>query len=502
VTGSLAGALLPRRGRGVRGPASAGGAAHASAVGASAPLDTNYEIASRESLVYVVPALAEAVQKVGNSGPSLAELRPYEIKAREADELARVRRLKRWAMLSAVRELLPHERVSDCCRRPVVRPGEKLPDAVEVYRSVELRDARFHRLAVCGDVWRCPVCAPYVAAERAVELRRVGREHLDAGGGALMVALTFRHHAGHDLVDILTRFAAAREDLYRQRAFRALLASVGYVGDVRALEVTYGENGWHPHTHDLFFIESPLPSEGEEIERVLEMGGESLSIRTRQPSPLLQFGQDFFRMWRKAARKHGLDALRDGFHVRATLQDATEDEWDALTGYMQDRHEVEFGGNWDAAREMTGAVSKLGRKGGRTPMQLLADFALDGDVKAGSLFQVYARAFKGRRQLSWSSSLKKLYPSTEPTKSDQQAAEHIPAEYVHWASITWESWKKVLRAGGRVRGELLDLAARNDRAGMLALIQSCEDGTLKQIVSIRRQLLNRRVNNENNDVGS
>lgn len=153
-----------------------------------------------------------------------------------------------------------------------------------------------------------------------------------------------------------------------------------------------------------------MPSEGEEVERVLEIGGEALTVRARNPSPLQVFARDFFKMWRKAARKHGLEALRDGFHVRATLQDTTEDEWDALTGYMQDRHEVDFGGDWDAAREMTGAASKLGRKGGRTPMQLLADFALDGDAEAGRLFQVYAAAFKGRRQLSWSSSLKKLYP--------------------------------------------------------------------------------------------
>jgi hypothetical protein len=454
-------------------------------------LDTNYEITSRESVVYAIPARAEAVQKVGNFGPSLAELRPYEVKAREADELARVRRFKRWAMLSAVRELLPHERVSDCCRRPAVRPGEKLPETVEIHRSAELRDARFHRLAVCGDVWRCPVCAPYVAAQRAEELRRVGREHLDTGGGALLVALTFRHHAGDDLADILARFAAAREDLYRQRAFRALLASVGYVGDVRALEVTHGANGWHPHTHDLLFIKSPLPSEGEEVERVLEIGGEALTVRARDLSPLQVFARDFFKMWRKAARKQGLKALRDGFHVRATLQDATEDEWDALTGYMQDRHEVDFGGNWDAAREMTGAASKLGRKGGRTPMQLLADFALDGDAEAGRLFEVYAAAFKSRRQLSWSSSLKKLYPPAEPVKTDQEAAEHIPAEYIRWASIAWSTWKKVLRAGGRVRGELLDLAARDDRPAMLALLRACEDGTFREVVSFRRLIRNR-----------
>lgn len=468
----------------------------------TAGLDTNYEITSRESGFLPVPHGVNPVQKLGDFGPSVGELRPYEIKARGELEAARVSRLKRWAMLSAVRELLLNERVAGCCRRPMIRPGEKSPESVEIYRSSELRDARFHRLAVCGDVWRCPVCAPYIAAERAKELRRVGREHLDSGGGALLVTLTFRHHVGDDLVDLLSRFAAAREDLYRQRAFRDLLASVGYVGDVRTLEVTHGKNGWHPHTHDLLLIESPLPSEGEEIERILEIGGESLTVRARRPSPLLQFGQDLFRLWRKAARKQGLEVVRDGFKVRATLQDTTEDEWDALTGYMQDRHEVDFGGNWDAAREMTGAASKLGRKGGRTPMQLLADFALDGDIEAGQLFQVYAAAFKGRRQLSWSSSLKKKYPPVEPEKSDVEAAEHVPAEYVRWASISWSTWKKVLRAGGRVRGELLDLAARDDRPGLAALLHQCETGTLKEKTSFRGLYLKRGVENGNNSLGN
>jgi hypothetical protein len=390
-------------------------------------------------------------------------------------------------MLSAVRELLPDERVCDCCRRPAVRPGEKLPEAVEIYRSAELRDARFHHLAVCGDVWRCPVCGPYIAAARSKELRRVGREHMEAGGGALLVTLTFQHGAGDALADILVRFAAAREDLHRQRAFRELLKSVGYVGDVRTLEVTHGANGWHPHTHDLLFTEAPFPAEGEEVERVLEIGGQSLTIRARKPSPFRQFGQDLFEMWRKIAKKHGLKVMRDGFHVRATMEKTTEEEWDTLTGYMQDRHEVDFGGGWDAAREMTGAALKLGRKGGRTPMQLLADFAVDGDTEAGKLFQEYAACFKGRRQLSWSSSLKKLYPPTEPEKSDVEAAGEVAAEYVSWVAIPWETWKFVLRAGGRTRGELVDAAARDDRAELEALIRACVDGTRREPISFVRR---------------
>jgi hypothetical protein len=162
---------------------------------------------------------------------------------------------------------------------------------------------------------------------------------------------------------------------------------------------------------------------------------------------------------------------------------------DALTGYMQDRHEVDFNGEWDAAREMTGAASKMARRGGRTPMQLLADFAVDGDSQAGWLFQEYAGAFKGRRQLSWSSSLKKKYPVPQE-KTDQEAAEYVPAEWMSWASISWATWKRVLRSGGRVRGDLLDLAGRDDRPGFLALLRSCEDGILKETVSLRRLFRN------------
>lgn len=456
-------------------------------------LDTNYEITSRKTALQPVSHGVNPVQKVGDFGPSRGELEAFERKAREVQEQARVNRFKRWAMLSAVRELLPGERVCECCRRPAVRPGETLPGSVEIHRSAETRDARFHRLAVCGDVWRCPVCAPYVAAERSKELRRVGQEHMAAGGGALLVTLTFRHThengLSRDLANALERFAAAREDLYRHRAFRALLKSVGYVGDVRTLEVTHGSNGWHPHTHDLLFIEQPLPLAGEEVERLVEIGGQALNIRVRQPSPLVQFGQDFFKLWRKIARKHGLEVVRDAFRVQATLSTATEEDWDSLTGYIQDRHVIDFSGGWDAAREMTGAASKLGRKGGRTPFQLLADFALDGDSEAGRLFQEYAAAFKGRRQLSWSSSLKKKYPAPEPEKTDVEAAEYVPAEYVKWAEIPWGQWKLVLRAGGRVRGELLDLAARDDRAGVAALVAACVDGTLKESVTFRHLLL-------------
>jgi hypothetical protein len=422
-------------------------------------------------------------------GLTLEELRPYQVKALEADALASVRRVQRWAMLSAVREVLQKERVAKCCTRPSVRPGEKLSGGVDIVRSAELRDARYSNLAVCGDVWRCPVCAPYIAAQRGAQLRRMGKAHLEGGGGALLVTLTFRHQKGDDLPVILEQFAQARQDLYRQRAFRALLASVGYVGDVRTLEVTHGEHGWHPHTHDLFMISAPMPGQGAETEKVVEMGGELVTLRVRNPSPVAVFGQAFYKMWKKVAKKHGLDVLKTGFHVRATLETAEEDDFDKLTGYMQDRHEINFGEGWDAAREMTGAATKIARKGGSTPMQLLADYALDGDAQAGKLFRIYADAFKGRRQLSWSSSLKDLYGDLQEETTDQEAAEKITADFAVWASIPWPTWKRVLRAGGRVRGQLLDLAAQDDRAGVFDLLEQCTRGEVIHSVTFRGLVL-------------
>ena len=77
---------------------------------------------------------------------------------------------------------------------------------------------------------------------------------------------------------------------------------------------------------------------------------------------------------------------------------------------------------WGAAEELTLTAKKEARsKTGRSPFQLLADYAERDDKQAGALFAEYAQVFKGLRQLVWSDGLKKL--AGVDAMSDEEVAE-------------------------------------------------------------------------------
>ena len=84
--------------------------------------------------------------------------------------------------------------------------------------------------------------------------------------------------------------------------------------------------------------------------------------------------------WLASLRAEGLDGSGAAFQV----QGAT-----AAGNYV---------GKWGAAEELALSGKKSGRAG-RSPFQLLADYADQNDARAGALFAEFAGVFKGRRQL-------------------------------------------------------------------------------------------------------
>ena len=57
------------------------------------------------------------------------------------------------------------------------------------------------------------------------------------------------------MADLLDKMTAAQTKLWKDKAGKRLIETYGIVGRIRAFEVTYGENGFHPHFHILLFTE-------------------------------------------------------------------------------------------------------------------------------------------------------------------------------------------------------------------------------------------------------
>lgn len=312
-------------------------------------------------------------------------------------------------------------RVTGCVRR-------KIGAEVGVMYSAKAKRAHFGGLMVCGSVWTCPPCAAKVSERRKLEVVQATDMHKAAGGGLYMVTCTTSHKRSDDLADWLARFSDARERMRRQRGYRELLATLGYVGSVRALEVTYGDaNGWHPHEHGLWLVAKPLT--------------------TRQ---LAFMRSKLFELWRDACAAAGLPLPNRKAGVNVVLAESAAE------------YVAKFGREprWGVGSEMAKQHTKAGRVARMTPFDLLRryhDGSDDGSHKRfGALFVVFAKAFFGKRQIVWSRGLKEAFGIVQA--SDEEIAVEEADDAVELVRITSMQWRCVLHQRSDVRQIILERA--------------------------------------------
>jgi hypothetical protein len=123
---------------------------------------------------------------------------------------------------------------------------------------------------------------------------------------------------------------------------------------------------------------------------------------------------------------------------------------------------------------MTKANQKRANNKGMTPWGFLRS-VVDGDnpdyppERAEGLFRIYAKAFKGKRQLHWSVGLRALLTMTNEL-SDQELVEKPEDERAHLlASITVEQWKSIRKA--KQEANLL-LVAETNPSGVTLFIRN------------------------------
>ena len=317
-------------------------------------------------------------------------------------------RCERFALQSAARRILPKSRTAKC-----LRFVQKHRAGVEVWRSKEHQTAHFGGLQTCGSVWACPVCAAKISERRRLELLGAMEAHQSAGGGVLLLTLTNPHKLGDRLGEILSKQQKAMSRFTGDYSAKALRASIGCIGTVRAWEVTHGANGWHPHFHLLLFVRSGLDL-GEVAARA-------------------------YAVWANSCRLAGLPIPSREHGVRV-------DDGRKAAEYVSK-------GLWGLDREMTKGHMKKARAGS-SPFDLLRAVLEDGDRQAAARFQEFAEAFKGKRQLVWSQGLKALFAVDDLTDEQVSAVQDDSAAFL--GEITLEQWRAVLRLD--LRGEVLELA--------------------------------------------
>ena len=374
-------------------------------------------------------ALAASIDSVSQPGPCRSggphapearEARPARGGAldREGSNLSPIEkriaaRKKRQAMRSTAAKLLPEHSVRFCAKH--AGHGATLNGEKAVMVSKRQHGATFGNVMTCGSVWHCPVCAEKISHKRRELLSACIAEHRNVGGNVVMLTLTQGHRGfecpKHMAESMVQRFGR----VVSGKAWQNMKEHQHVLGFVRALEVTHGGRGWHPHLHVLVFFT-----------------GEAGSAH------LCYFLNWIVERWCRFTEK-------DGFKVNDTAQHyrMANDAGEA----------AEYVTKWGAEWEMTSGHIKSG-KGGRTPFQILADATASNDQNDERLFVQYANAFKGRRQLQWSPILKKTYP--DAFRNDNDLLDDEDVEDV--AVITENAYQEIQKRG--LGEEALQAASR------------------------------------------
>jgi len=323
--------------------------------------------------------------------------------------------------------------------------------------------ARVSGIQRCGSPWSCPVCAPVVRERKAQEIEaglvpflgldrsftgRNAPQSLaeDPRGSALWVTLTARHFRRDSLASRLDVMSRAMGLCLNGEPWKRRAARLSYAGLIRALEVTYGRNGWHPHVHAVLLFDREL-SAGE----------------------LAEFEDWLYRRWSGVLAKRRLGSItkRNGVDVRRVV--AAE----GLSAYMA---KVEDG--WGVGLELARADLKAGRRSGSIkPVQLLANFAETGDADQLALWLEYEAATFGKRAIVWSRGLRgRLGLDAEASDVELAASEGDgPGEVLLTVLVAHAVWNRHVKAG--TTGDLLTRIEGMASGGLRGVHQWPEEGS-------------------------
>lgn len=327
----------------------------------------------------------------------------------------RVRVLSRYRLQRLARWLLPRERVASCVWS--LLPGRT---GVDVLHLPETQSARYKGVMYCGSVWQCPICAATIARHRRSEIAAAVDAWQSRGGVVSLMTLTVRHSVDDRLSDLLRVLSDAWRSATQRRQWKLFRDRVGCLGYIRALEITKGDAGWHPHYHFLVFTRSALS--GKDVHWL----------------------RDY---WLAALRRYGRDARWDvGVDVRVGDN--------AVAGYL-----AKVDARWSIADEVSYAQSKVTRRDGNLTVWQLLD-AADSDIAARSAWYEYIAATAGVPWVRWSSGLRdELGMSPEQADEDVAAAlgERVVVMLGYLDDAAWATIR-----GLDIRAEVLAVAADGD----------------------------------------
>lgn len=265
----------------------------------------------------------------------------------------------------------------------------------------------FNGVANCGGFWRCPVCALKISENKKELLSTLITAHQERGLSIGFLTLTVRHSKFDTLLKSLNKLLDNYRRFQNTRWFKGDKITIGLLGQVKTLEVTWSrDNGWHPHLHLLFFYDND------------------------KGATAMQFQKEFISRWFKFRDNNGTLSAQN-------QKILTRDISDYIAKY-------------DITSEMTKGNLK-GSKG-LTPFTALGKIALNDYVDEHEkrlLYGIYSQFVEytqGRHYVNISQSLTNLYASEieEFNKTDDEIVNETTIEAV-LLKISIPIWQKIAK---------------------------------------------------------
>lgn len=332
-------------------------------------------------------------------------------------------RARRYWLRDGLREITTIPRIAKCGHVHI----DRLP-SVHLVKD-EDGATRYQGVLTCGNVWGCPECGARLSRLRAKKLTNYVTGWMRNGGQVLFLTLTMPHDFQDTLDASCSTMQKAFTRILSGRCWQDLKSRYGIRGFVRALEVTLGGHGWHPHMHILFFLERRLnPDKVESLHTAL------------------------FEI-------HSQFVTRAGFRA--------PDIRNCPLKVVAHERVGEYVGKVSAAHELVSSHTKQARLGGRTPFQLLADVLEHGDAADLARWHEWERVMHGRRQLTWSRGMEATLAALAVDLLEEERGRR---KMVLVALISRPLWARICRARG-LAALLLDVVEHCGYETGLALLR-------------------------------
>ena len=365
-------------------------------------------------------------------------------------------------------------RVQICLKRKINKS-----ENVKVCWNDSDKKAHFGNVIRCGSIWVCPVCAKKITEKRREELS-IANQLWKSGvaiktfdfksvpfysdlkalkktfvgpiipdlnyvrGYTYLITLTNPHYANDHLDDLRLKQKTAIHSFFSDRLGKSIFVRMGRRYHITNYEVTYGQNGWHPHHHILVF-----------------------SDRYLSVHDFSEIHNDLSDHWSNCISKAGLRNLKDTEKfIACDLQDGT--------------YADQYLAKWGIEHELTKGHIKKGKEGGLTPFDLLRLSFEDKPIKSSyfnlftgefvqqekkpsELFKEFAYAFKGAIQLSWARGLKDVFGMRDI--QDSEIMDEVTEEAV--ILTTLEDLVFYLICKYKKRAQFLDCITKDKLSGSL-----------------------------------